>query len=112
MARRPVSFRVRLSLSIGALVLAVGAAITASSWTLSDRMARARTADLFREVSRRAVLRTRAQLDAAPPAADAVVNLLRADPSLAADSDRLARTLLAVLDANPGFTWVSFSDES
>jgi phosphoserine phosphatase RsbU/P len=106
-----LSFRTRLTFGVCGLVLLTGAAIT---W-LAHRSARASTealADaLFREVSGHAVTHTRAFVLRAPPLVESLRQL--ADKGLSLDDpDRLARQLLAVLEANPGLSWVSYSNEA
>jgi serine phosphatase RsbU (regulator of sigma subunit) len=82
---------------------------------LAHRSARATTEKLtgavFREVSGRAATHTRAFVLRAGPVVESLAQL--ADKGLAVDDpDRLAPQLLAVLKANPGLSWVSYSDES
>src|SRR5262249_60633643 len=69
------------------------------------------TGSVFREVSGRAATDTRGFVLRAGPVAESLVQL--ADKGLAVDDpERLAPQLLAVLKANPGLSWVSYSDES
>ncbi|HYT89616.1 MAG TPA: SpoIIE family protein phosphatase [Gemmataceae bacterium] len=68
------------------------------------------TASVFREVSGRAATHTRGFVLRAAPVVETLAQL--ADKGLAInDHDRLAPPLLAVLKANPGLSWVSYSDE-
>src|SRR5262249_15117584 len=106
-----LSFRAQLVLGVCGLVLLTGTVVL---W-LAHRSARASTEALtgsvFREVSGRAATHTRGVVLRAAP----VVESLRAlaDQGLAVDDpERLAPQLLAVLKANPGLSWVSYSDES
>src|SRR5262245_30453307 len=106
---RGLSFRAKLALGVCGLVLLTGAVVL---W-LAHRSARATTEALtgsvFREVSGRAVAHTRGFVLRAAPVVESLGQL--ADKGLAVDDpDRLAPQLLAVLKANPGLSWVSYSD--
>jgi serine phosphatase RsbU (regulator of sigma subunit) len=105
-----LSFRAKLVLGVCGLVLLTGAAVLA----LAHRSARAGTdaltASVFREVSGRAATHTRGFVLRAAPVVASLGQL--ADKGLAVeDPERLAPQLLAVLKANPGLSWVSYSDE-
>ena len=107
---RGLSFRARLVLSVCGLVLLTGAAVL---W-LAHRSAKASTQTLttsvFREVSGRAATHTRAFVLRAAPVVESLAQL--ADKGLAInDHERLAPQLVSVLKANPGLSWVSYSDE-
>src|SRR3954464_10727016 len=109
-ARRDLSFRTRLVLGVCGLVLLTGAVVL---W-LAHRSARASTEALtgsvFREVSERAATHTRGFVLRAAPVVETLGQL--ADKGLAIeDPERLPPQLLAVLKANPGLSWVSYSDE-
>src|SRR5262245_53890564 len=106
-----LSFRTKLVLGICGLVLLTGAAIT---W-LAHRSARQSTdvltATVFREASAHAVDATRAFMHQASP----VVETLRrfgVETLAVNDTDKLAHQLLIFLQANPGLSWVSLSDEA
>ena len=82
---------------------------------LAHRSARActkaLTSSVFREVSGRAATHTRGFVLRAAPIVETLGQL--ADKGLAVnDPERLPLQLLAVLKANPGLSWVSYSDES
>jgi serine phosphatase RsbU (regulator of sigma subunit) len=105
------TFRTKLVLGVCGLVLLTGAIVL---W-LAHRSARASTEALtesvFREVSGRAATHTRGFVLHAGPVVESLAEL--ADKGLAVeDPDRLAPQLLAVLKANPGLSWVSYSDEA
>jgi phosphoserine phosphatase RsbU/P len=107
---RGLSFRAKLVFGVCGLVLLTGAVVL---W-LADRGARASaqtlTDSVFREVSGRAETHTRAFVLRAAPVVESLAQL--ADKGLAIDDpERLAPQLLAVLKANPGLSWVSYSDE-
>ena len=108
---RGISYRASLILTLSMLVVATGLAVS----LLAFRGARAGTTqlahDLFREVSDHAVTKTRGFLQRAVPVAQTLGDL--SDLGLATgDADRLARQLTVVLRANPGVSWVSYSDET
>jgi sigma-B regulation protein RsbU (phosphoserine phosphatase) len=108
--RPVVSYRASLILSLSLLVLATGLVIS----LIAFRGGRAGTTELahsmFHEVSDHAVTRTRAFLLRAVPLAQAIGGL--ADLGLATDDrDLLGRQLTVFLRANPGVSWVSYSDE-
>src|SRR6516164_6148977 len=107
---RGLSFRTKLVAGVCGLVLFTGAVVL---W-LAHNSARAGTekltAAVFREVSARAATHTRAFVLRAAPVVESLGQL--ADKGLAVDDpDRLAPQLLAVLKANSGLSWVSYSDE-
>src|SRR5262245_36280858 len=108
---RGLSFRARLVLGVCGLVLFTGTIVL---W-LANRSARASTEALtgsvFREVSGRAATHTRGFVLRAAPVVESLGQL--ADKGLAVnDPERRPPQLLAVLKANPGLSWVSYSDES
>src|SRR5262245_13981558 len=106
-----LTYRARLVLGIGGLVLLTGAAVT---W-LAHRSARQSTEALAdavcREASAHAVAETRAFADRATPVVEALRRLGVENLALN-DTDRLDRQLLAFLQSNPGLSWVSYSDET
>ncbi len=106
-----LSYRTKLILGVCGLVLLTGVVVLG----LAHRSARAATESLtgsvFREVSGRAATHTRGFVLRAAPVVESLAQL--ADKGLAVDDpERLAPQLLAVLKANPGLSWVSYSDES
>jgi len=106
-----ISFRLKLVLGVAGLVLLTGAVVL---W-LAHRSARATTesltASVFHEVSERAATHTRAFVLRAAPVVESLAQLV--DKGLVVDDpERLGPQLLAVLKANPGLSWVSYSDES
>jgi serine phosphatase RsbU (regulator of sigma subunit) len=108
---RGVSYRLSLVLSLSLLVVATGLAVSGFAF----RGAAAGTTELahalFQEVSDHAATRTRAFLMRAAPIAEGLGNL--ADLGMAtADPDRLARQLTAILRANEGVSWLSYSNEA
>ena len=106
-----LSFRAKLVVGVCGLVLVTGTVVL---W-LAHRSARAGTealtAAVFREVSGRAATHTRAFVLRAAPVAESLAQLV--DHGLVVDDpEQLAPQLLAALKANPGLSWVSYSDES
>jgi sigma-B regulation protein RsbU (phosphoserine phosphatase) len=96
---------------VSGLVLLTGAIVL---W-LAHRSARATTESLtgsvFHEVSQRAAAHTRGFVLRAAPVVESLAQLV--DKGLVVeDPERLAPQLLAVLKANPGLSWVSYSDEN
>ncbi len=106
-----LSYRTKLVGGVCGLVLLTGAVVT---W-LAHRSARTTTENLadtlFREVSRHAVTHTRGFVLRAAPLVESLRQLSEKGLALD-DSDRLAAQLLAVLEANPGLSWVSYGDEA
>src|SRR5205823_4311993 len=62
---------------------------------------------LFAQVADQTAEQARAHVGQATPAVDTLTGLLARD---SLSEDELARRMLLVLRANPGFSWVSFSD--
>jgi adenylate cyclase len=106
-----VSYRISLVVAIPLFVVFTGALVATNSY-LSARESIRKLADtLFAQVADQAAGQARAHLRQAPPAVDSLTLLLADDPVVSArPTDGLARRLLAVLRANGGFAWVSFSD--
>jgi sigma-B regulation protein RsbU (phosphoserine phosphatase) len=107
---RGLSFRANLVLGVCGLVLLTGAAVLWLAHESAKAGTETLTASVFREVSGRAATHTRAFVLRAAPVVESLARL--ADKGLAIDDhDRLAPQLIAVLKANPGLSWVSYSDE-
>lgn len=108
---RGITYRTSLVLSISLLVVVTGLTLT----LLAFRNARSNTAtladELFQEVSDHAVTKTRAFVQRAVPLVHTLGNLVDLGLSLD-DPSRLARQLMAVLQANPGISWLSYSNEA
>jgi sigma-B regulation protein RsbU (phosphoserine phosphatase) len=109
--RRGASYRRILVLWFSLLVLAFGLALSALVFHGARSSTTPLAHALFQEVSDHAVTKTRDFLGRAEPVLRALGNL--SGLGLATDDpDRLSRQLTAVLKANPGVSWVSFSDEA
>lgn len=104
------SYSRTLGSRIAGIVFFFGLGLLAVTWFVSSRAIRQLAEQQFREVSRRQVLATQAHLGTAPPALDTLDSAL-SDTLAGGSSERLARSFLGVLRANPGFTWVSYGDE-
>jgi len=102
---------VKLVLGVCGLVLVTGAVVLWLAHRSTRASTEALTGSVFREVSGRAVTHTRGFVLRAAPVLESLVQL--ADKGLVLENpDRLALQLLAVLKANPGLSWVSYSDEN
>jgi adenylate cyclase len=107
-----VSYRISLVVAIPLFVIVTGALVASNSYLSARASIRKLVDTLFGQVADQTAEQARAHLREAPPAVDTLTELLADDPAVAArPTDDLARRLLAVLRANNGFTWVSFSDE-
>jgi adenylate cyclase len=111
MARRSkwlVSYRISLVVVVPLLVVITGAAVAGVSYVRSRTNIRGLAASLFAQVAAQTAEDARSHVQQAVPAADLVAaSIAASDQTL--PPDELARRLLPVLRANPGFSWVSFS---
>lgn len=109
--RRRLSYRASLIIYLSLLVAATGLAVTAVALHGARTGATALAHALFQEVSDHAVTKTRAFLLRAGPISQGLGNL--SDLGLAIGMpDQLSRQLTAVLSANEGVSWISYSDEA
>jgi sigma-B regulation protein RsbU (phosphoserine phosphatase) len=93
------------------LVLLTGTVVLWLAHRSAQASTEALTGSVFREVSGRAATHARGFVLRAAPVVESLGQL--ADKGLAVDDPvRLPPQLLAVLKANPGLSWVSYSDES
>jgi sigma-B regulation protein RsbU (phosphoserine phosphatase) len=106
-----LSFKANLLIGVAALVLLSGAALIVIAYRSSRATTSALAGALFREASAHAVTQSRDFMDRAVPLVDSLTRL-GADGLALNDSDHLAHQLAAVLPANPGISWLSFSDEA
>jgi adenylate cyclase len=106
-----LSYRLSLVVAIPLLVVATGGLIVGRTYGSTRAVVDALTRDLFREVSRQTVARTRAHVAAAVPAIELLDGLARGRAEAPAASDLLPQ-LEVVARANPGFSWVSYGDEA
>jgi adenylate cyclase len=109
--RRGVSYRVSLVVAIPLFVILTGTLVAGNSYLSARASIRTLVDSFFGQVADQTAQQVQAHLRQAPPAVDALAALLASEPAVSArPTDELARRLLAVLRANPGFAWVSFSD--
>src|SRR5579883_253547 len=108
---RGLSFRARLVFGVCGLVLLTGATVLWLAHRSTRSSTEALTGSVFREVSGHAVTHTRGFVLGAVPVLESLVQLAVRGLALD-DQDRLVFQLLAVLKANPGLSWVSYSDEA
>jgi phosphoserine phosphatase RsbU/P len=106
-----LSFKVNLIVGISTLVLLTGAALIVIAERSSRRTTSEFATGLFRGASEHAVTQARGFVGRAVPLVDSLARLGSGGLALN-DSDRLARQLVTILPANPGVTWLSFSDEA
>jgi adenylate cyclase len=110
-ARRLFSYPLSLAVVVAALIALTGGWIAWWNYRAGLANLRSLAADLFDQVARQAAGGTEAFLLRAPPAAATLAGLAELDgPDV--PTEALARRFVAVLRANPGFSWVSFSDET
>ena len=103
------TFRALLLVLLPLLTGLTGVALTLRSYRFARDTVTVLSRDLFRGLSNQAVAQTRAHLSQAQPAGELARRLVADGLGLAADDrTQLSRTLLAVLDANPPFSWVGF----
>ena len=105
------SFGARLTFTVCGLVLCASAVLVWLAHRRANTVAETLARSLFKEVSDHAVTRTRAFVDRAIPIVRAVQQL-SLDGLAINDSDRLARQLLAIFNANEDLSWISFGDEA
>jgi serine phosphatase RsbU (regulator of sigma subunit) len=102
-------FRTKLVAGVCGLVLLTGSAVLWLAHHSARKGTEALTGAVFREVSGRAAAHTRGFVLRAQPVVASLKQL--ADKGLAVDDpDRLAPQILSVLQANPGLSWISYSD--
>ena len=93
------------------LVVVTGVALTAFAYRSSRANTAALANALFREVTAHAVTQARDHVLRVVPVARSLAAL--GDRGLTLDnSDKLAAQMLGLLRANPGVTWISYSDEA
>jgi adenylate cyclase len=109
MARRLFSYPLSLAIVVATLIAVTGSWIAWWNYRSGVDNVRSLAARLFDQIAREAAGETEAFLMRAPPAADALAGLAALDPADASHRD-LALRFAAVLRANPGFAWVSYSD--
>jgi adenylate cyclase len=109
--RRLISYPLSLAFVVATLVLLTGAWIAVWNYRAGMANTRELAGSLFDQVARDTADQTSAFVMRAAPAAQTVTGLARLDDGQLAPEARLRR-FLAILAANPQFTWVSYSDAS
>jgi adenylate cyclase len=94
-----------LAFVIPVLVVVTGALVAAVSYTTTRSSIRALAASLFAQIADQTAEQARSHVREAAPAVDVLAQMM-ATPG---DRDEIARRVLLVLRANPGFSWASFS---
>ena len=110
MARRRFSYPLSLAVVVAILIALTGGWIAWWNYRSGVRNVRDLAATMFDQISREAAGETTAFLMRAPPAAEALDVIARADTA-ATPNTELVRRFEAVLRANPSFTWVSYADK-
>lgn len=112
-ARRLFSYPLSLAVVVAALIAFTGGWIAWWNYRAGLANIRSLATGLFDQVARQAATGTEAFLLRAPPAAETLAGLAALDgpdgPEVGTEA--LARRFVAVLRANAGFSWVSYSDE-
>ena len=108
---RGISYRASLVLSLSLLVVGTGLAVSLLAFRGAREVSTRLADDVFQEVSDHAVTKTRGFLLRAVPIAETLGGL--SELGLATDTaEQLGRQLAVVLRANPGVSWVSYSNEA
>lgn len=104
-----VSYRASLAVVVPLLVAASAGTVLVRSYLATRATIEELSDALFEQISHETVARTRAHLAQAAPTLDSLTELERRRVR-ATDPEVLPR-MLAMLRANPGFSWVSYGDE-
>jgi len=102
-SRRRFSYPISLAVVVAVLIAATGGWIAWWNYRSGKANVRELAASLFDQISRETAAETEAFVMRAPPAAEALAQL---GPTT---KDELAHRMIAMLEANPTFTWVSYS---
>ena len=108
-ARRLFSYPLSLAVVVAALIALTGGWIAWWNYRAGIANIRSLAGGLFDQVAKQTATQTESFLRDAPPAAAALAGMFALDRPQTS-SDALARRCAAVLHANPGFAWVSYSD--
>jgi len=103
-----ISYRASLAVVVPLLVAASAGAVLLRSYLATRATIETLSDALFEQISHETVARTRAHLGQAAPTLDSLTELERRRVR-ATDPEVLPR-MLAMLHANPGFSWVSYGD--
>lgn len=108
-ARRLFSYPLSLAVVVAGLIAATGGWIAWWNYRAGLDNIRTLAAGLFDQVAHQTAASTEAYLRRAPPAAAALAGIVALDRPQTS-SDMMANRCLAVLRANEGLAWVSYSD--
>jgi adenylate cyclase len=109
-ARRLFSYPLSLAVVVAGLIAATGGWIAWWNYRAGLENIRDLAAGLFDQVARQTASSTEAFVKRAPPAAESLASIVALDRPQTS-SDMMARRCIAVLRANEGFAWVSYSDK-
>ncbi len=109
MARRLFSYPIGLAVVVAALIAFTGGFIAWWNYRTGVDNVRELAGRMFDQVSREAAAETEAFLLRAPPAAATLAGIAEHE-SLPMDSTSILERYATVLRANPGFKWVSYSN--
>lgn len=107
-----LSYRTSLVTVIPLLVLVTSGIVTYRAYRATETSIHALSSELFREISSQTVTRTRSHLLTAEPSLDVLSSLETRAVLAHEDEPSLVPRLLAMLRANPGFSWVSYGDRT
>lgn len=109
-ARRLFSYPLSLAVVVAALIAATGGWIAWWNYRAGLENIRELATGLFDQVARQTAASTEGYVRRAPPAAEGLAGIVALDRPQTS-SDVMARRCLAILRANEGFAWVSYSDK-
>jgi len=109
-AKWELSFGARLVISTCALVFLSSAIVLFVSQRAAADTAQTLADSLFRAVSRRAAVQSRAYVERAAPAVQTLAELAKNGSLDLTNQDKLGRQLISILRANPGLSWVIYGD--
>lgn len=110
MGRRLFSYPISLAVVVAALIATTGGFIAWWNYRTGVDNVRELAGRMFDQIAREAAGETEAFLRHAPPAAATLAAFIDREPAAADPARSRLERCLTVLRANPGFTWVSYSD--
>jgi adenylate cyclase len=103
-----LSYRVSLVVAVPLLVLATGVILAGNAYVTTRASISSLARSLFGQVADQTAVQTKAHLHEAIPVVETLA-VLFGDSEQMPPPEEVGRHLLRVLQANPGFAWVSFS---